>query len=45
MVYEEIFPDGTVRVQSLLVDFDDAIKVDRSNCIVGPGYRTVSPFG
>ena len=42
MIYEEILPDGTVRVRGLLIDFDYAIKVDQLGRTAGPGDRTVS---
>ena len=45
MMYEEILPDGTVRVWGLLIDFNYAIKVDGSSCTAGPRDRTVSPVG
>jgi hypothetical protein len=45
MMYEEVLPDGTVRVQGLLIDFDYAIKVDGSSHTAGPGDRTVSEVG
>ena len=42
MIYEEILPDGTVRVRGLLIDFDYAIKVNQLGCTAGPGDCTVS---
>ena len=42
MIYEEILPDGTIRVRGLLIDFDYAIKMDELGRTTGPGDRTVS---
>ena len=42
LIYEETLPDGTIRVQGLLIDFDYAIRVDESGRTAGPGDRTVS---
>ena len=42
MIYEEVLPDGTIRVRGLLIDFDYAIKVDELGRTPGPGDRTVS---
>lgn len=41
MMYEEVLPDGTVRVRGLLIDFDYAIRVDDVNRKIGPGVNTV----
>ncbi|KAI9566740.1 hypothetical protein HD554DRAFT_2040101 [Boletus coccyginus] len=35
MMYEESLPDGTIRAQGLLIDFDHAIKVDRTAWTLG----------
>ena len=37
MIYEEILPDGTIRVRGLLIDFDYAIKMDELGRTTGPG--------
>ena len=42
MIYEQILPDGTIRVRGLLIDFDYAVKVDGLGRTTGPGDRTVS---
>ncbi|KAI6137134.1 hypothetical protein F5141DRAFT_1209450 [Pisolithus sp. B1] len=45
MMYEEALPDGTVRVQGLLVDFDYAVKVDGSSHTTGPAdHMGTVPF-
>jgi hypothetical protein len=45
MMYEEVLPDGIIRIWGLLIDFDYAIKVDGSSHTAGPGDRTVSEVG
>ena len=42
MIYEQILPDGTIRVRGLLIDFDYAVKVDGLGRTTGPGDHMVS---